>query len=136
MKRCNNCDRTLSEDQFGKNKSKKDGLQTQCKDCRKSTNNNHYQNSEKRREAIRRNAKKFSDKTKRFVDKVKAKGCCKCGEKEKCTLDFHHLKQNKDFEISKNKTRVSISKLKDEIRKCILVCSNCHRKIHAGIIDE
>ena len=29
----------------------------------------------------------------------------------------------------------SFKKLKPEIDKCILVCSNCHREIHAGLIN-
>ena len=29
----------------------------------------------------------------------------------------------------------SLEDLKDETNKCILVCSNCHREIHAGIVN-
>ena len=51
-------------------------------------------------------------------------------------LGFHHLDPNqKDFSIgSKGYTR-SFDKVKKELDKCICVCANCHREIHAGLID-
>lgn len=48
-------------------------------------------------------------------------------------LHFHHLEPNeKDFSISGKS--LSFEKLKSEVDKCILVCSNCHSEIHEGII--
>ena len=136
MKICTRCRQELPFDLFGKNKSKKDGLQTHCKTCRKEINNNHYKNSSKRREAVRRNASLHKIRNTEFLNEVKSQGCCKCGEAELCVLDFHHLGRNKDFDISKKRGSFSIEKLKNELEKCIVVCSNCHRKIHAGVIQE
>ena len=62
-------------------------------------------------------------------------GCCeKCGyDKYIGALDFHHLDpKEKDFSIS-NKLGCSWNKIKKELDKCILVCSNCHREIHKEI---
>jgi len=59
-------------------------------------------------------------------------GCCeRCGY-NKCNwaLDFHHLDpKEKDFSFSQCST-ISWDKLKNEIDKCVMVCSNCHREIH------
>lgn len=58
--------------------------------------------------------------------------CEKCGY-DKCidALEFHHLNPNeKDFGVSCGDTR-SLEKLKSEVDKCIMVCANCHREIHA-----
>ena len=50
-------------------------------------------------------------------------------------LEFHHLDpKQKDFSISQQKLK-NLDELKLECDKCILVCSNCHREIHAGIIQ-
>lgn len=50
-------------------------------------------------------------------------------------LDFHHLDPTKkDFSIGKLKNYSFSDKIKNELDKCILVCSNCHREIHAKII--
>ena len=44
-------------------------------------------------------------------------------------LEFHHKDPNeKDFGISGKSW--SFERLKKEVDKCILVCSNCHQEIH------
>jgi len=49
------------------------------------------------------------------------------------SLEFHHIDPTqKDFTIgSSNK---SFELLKKELDKCIILCANCHREVHAGII--
>jgi hypothetical protein len=48
-------------------------------------------------------------------------------------LQFHHLNSDeKDFTISGKS--LSFEKLKNEVDKCILVCSNCHSEIHDNLI--
>ena len=57
--------------------------------------------------------------------------CCRCGY-NKCAraLEFHHLDASqKDFGVSRNLAK-DMNKLKQEVDKCILVCSNCHAEIH------
>jgi hypothetical protein len=56
--------------------------------------------------------------------------CQECGYK-KCiaALEFHHRDPNeKDFEIS-NGAR-NWDKIKAELDKCDLLCSNCHKEVH------
>ena len=58
-------------------------------------------------------------------------GCCeKCGyNKSISALQFHHLNPDeKDFQIGGSS--YSFEKLKIEVDKCIMVCSNCHIEIH------
>lgn len=60
--------------------------------------------------------------------------CVFCGY-GKCidALEFHHLDpKEKDFGISKNGMTRSWEKTKKEVDKCILICANCHRELHAG----
>jgi len=48
-------------------------------------------------------------------------------------LEFHHLKTNeKDFGISQKGYTRSWVKVKKELDKCVMLCANCHREIHAG----
>lgn len=43
--------------------------------------------------------------------------------------DFHHLNpKEKDFNIALN---LNYEDCLEELKKCILVCSNCHRELHA-----
>lgn len=58
--------------------------------------------------------------------------CCICGY-NKClwALDFHHTDPTqKDFSISSKKMKSEIEK---ELKKCRLVCRNCHSEVHAGV---
>ena len=73
------------------------------------------------------------------IRSVEYKGgeCNLCGYK-KCiqALDFHHINPSeKDFTIS-CKYNLSWDKIKNELDKCILVCSNCHREIHSDIVQN
>ncbi len=70
-------------------------------------------------------------KKKRAIE-YKGGECVKCGYKKYYgALEFHHTDPSKkDFQISTNLSK-AWEKLKKELDKCILVCSNCHREIHA-----
>jgi hypothetical protein len=63
--------------------------------------------------------------------------CTFCGY-SKCNgaLDFHHIDEStKEFSLSVRGLTRSWKKIEEEIDKCLLVCSNCHREIHAGLIE-
>ena len=62
--------------------------------------------------------------------------CSACGEYHpSCCMDYHHLNPNaKEKGVSQMIQANSWQKIEEEISKCVLVCSNCHRKIHEGII--
>ena len=63
-----------------------------------------------------------------------------CGYSEvNQALAFHHLDPSqKEFSISsktKSSGRISWGRIKRELDKCVLLCSNCHAGVHAGAID-
>ena len=58
-------------------------------------------------------------------------GCSVCDEKRAICLDFHHKDpKNKRFSLSDADT-YGIKSIEAEIAKCVLVCANCHRALHA-----
>ena len=64
-------------------------------------------------------------------------GKCEICGYDKCidALEFHHLDPNeKEFGIAGD-TR-SLEKLKNEADKCVLICANCHRELHAKEREE
>lgn len=72
---------------------------------------------------------------KRKIEYIKEHGgCCSvCGYKKNlASLGFHHVDpNNKSFNItSRDFTRRSKVKLEEELKKCIIVCHNCHGEIH------
>lgn len=64
---------------------------------------------------------------KSIIRKEKDKPCRDCGLKfPYCSMDFDH-KGDKKFTISQVSSISSEQKLREEIAKCDVVCSNCHR---------
>jgi hypothetical protein len=68
-------------------------------------------------------------KVRRFLSRVKNHPCVDCGgEFHHAAMDFDHVRGDKDFCISNAmRGQFSMKRLKNELRKCELVCSNCHR---------
>ncbi len=114
--------------------------ETELRICKKHGETEFVKNSENRwrckkcaAEAVQRKREKLKK------DAIKYKGgkCQICGY-NKCdsALEFHHLDPNqKDFGISANGYTRSWDTVKKELNKCIMVCANCHREIHANLID-
>lgn len=62
------------------------------------------------------------------------RGCAGCGYKRSgAALDMHHLR-DKAFTISA-KLHLSLDEIQREVEKCIVLCANCHRELHAGLLD-
>jgi hypothetical protein len=59
-------------------------------------------------------------------------GCCLCGYSScGAALDFHHLDPTtKRFQLGGSYVGLKRVKFYSEMRKCILVCRNCHSEIH------
>lgn len=61
--------------------------------------------------------------------------CILCGYAG-CTraLEFHHLDPGtKQFELGYRGCTRSLASLREEASKCVLLCSNCHAEVEAGI---
>ena len=58
-----------------------------------------------------------------------------CSEKDHVCLDLHHMRDKHD-NVAELVRAASIRKILLELPKCIVVCSNCHRKLHAGVIPS
>lgn len=64
-------------------------------------------------------------------------GSCKiCGFNDYFgALEFHHLDpKEKDIGFSRMSRRFLTNDMIKELDKCILICSNCHRMVHGGIV--
>lgn len=71
-----------------------------------------------------------------FLDLLRKKyggKCQRCGYSAYLgALDFHHIEQeDKDFTIGNRDFR--LAECVNEAKKCVLICTNCHREIHAGL---
>lgn len=111
---------------FGKHGTR--GLDTYCKPCRHERTKQYYHNNKEKMLSQSAAWKKIQkDKINEFKDSC---SCLKCGESRNWLLDFHHTDPTKkDFQISQGE-RFGWMKVKKEIDKCVVLCSNCHRDFH------
>lgn len=113
---------------------------SRCKKCAIRVSSNWYkglsgQKKQEVKDRVNSRSKAIKQEILEKINKIKGKyGCFVCEENEPCCLDFHHLDPStKKFNISVSYRR-STKKFLDELDKCIVLCANCHRKLHAGII--
>lgn len=130
MKICYKCKETKPIDCFSK--KNKNQIQSLCKECNKEyqrnwykiNKDNHIINANKRKKKAREDLKKFID------DLKSTSSCSKCGFSHPATLQFHHVR-DKIMEISNMIFKpYSKKKVIEEIKKCIILCANCHAIHH------
>lgn len=103
-----------------------------CTNCHKDI---HYKNNSSE-------LKGNSEKTKHKYSNILVNGfqrkCSVCGAHfdSDYKYDFHHINPNeKEFNISHGLLKhYNLEKMISEVKKCIMVCGNCHRELHAGLI--
>jgi hypothetical protein len=82
--------------------------------------------------------KKWRTNCKRRIIVAMGGSCCCCGY-NKCdkALALHHLDPSqKDIAFGAIRANPkNWNSIVEELRKCVLVCHNCHSEIHAGIRD-
>ena len=119
-KPCSTCKQIKSNDKFYKRGGdREDSLSSMCKDC-------NLKNKLSRQRNFKQECVDYKG------------GECQCCGYNTCNqaLDFHHIDpKTKKFGIAKARRARLTEEVLEELDKCILVCSNCHREIHAGYID-
>lgn len=80
----------------------------------------------------------FRQRRKMNLIKVAGGKCAICGYDHCVTaLEFHHIDPaQKSYGVAVNGNCHDLEKDLAEIKKCILVCANCHREIHEGLYSE
>jgi hypothetical protein len=163
MKVCNKCKFPKDKEEFCIDRSRPDGLAGRCRQCQSKYDKDRSQTEERKVEEWKRGRRRrgLSDnypedytpfagpprgeQSKRSIRirtlretalERKRDGCIECEETEPVAIDFHHLRDKK-FAINKGIfiTSMTIEELNAEMDKCITICSNCHRKLHAGLIQ-
>jgi len=89
------------------------------------------------RKAEKERILKRKKKIAKWIEEYKANLKCQlCEEKTTICLEFHHLNPSKkDFNLGMAKNwGWGIERVRREIKKCAVLCANCHRKVHAGLI--
>lgn len=153
MNKCQNCDTETSNPRFcsrscsailtGKEHPRRQRTK-KCKFCSSLITSDKtfcskecYTNGRSKRKASKpvgyAKLKNFRTRLKYQCVEYKGGKCFICSY-DKCikALEFHHLDPTqKDFSIST--ISKSFETVKSELDKCVLLCANCHREVHAGL---
>lgn len=134
MKRCCRCKKEKPLLDFSADRSSKDGKQSRCKECCQAYARKQYEQKrdyciEKSTRRVYRIFSENQEKNKQYKSEI---GCKYCPENDPVALDFHHKSGDKEYIISSKMSSLRWEQLLKEIAKCDVVCSNCHRKLHAG----
>lgn len=134
VKRCSGCKEEKDESQFQKNRTTHDGLQDQCKACRKATDRKSYLNRSPERTArvLEQQRKARARNLRLTYEYLLQHPCVDCGEADPVVLEFDHVRGEKRRNIADMiRTGRSWQTVYSEIGKCDVRCANCHRKITA-----
>lgn len=57
--------------------------------------------------------------------------CVQCGQNHPATFDFHHIDSStKEASVNKLIKNRAFKRAMEEVKKCIVLCANCHRIHH------
>lgn len=135
MRECTKCHKSKRLTDFYLKDKSSGRHHTQCKTCykehRKLTYKEHYRKYQVeylKRGKIRR-AKLREEFRTNMLAFLAEKSCVKCGENDIRVLEFDHIHDSqKDFSISQAvRIGKTWSQVSDEIKKCQILCANCHK---------
>lgn len=95
----------------------------------------HYTNNKESYQARKR--KQREERYIWYNEIMSTKSCIKCSESAIECLDWHHTNPStKRQEVPRllHDFR-SLNEVLEEMNKCVILCANCHRKLHAGTIS-
>ena len=133
LKICSKCGKSkdLSEFYIRKKGSRKGKYYERCKQCMKERGRKYYRiNHEKQLKLALVRRAKHRNEVKKLLIKLKNKPCSDCSKiYPYFVMDWdHRSSENKEKEVARMVAGGwSKNKILDEIKKCDLVCTNCHR---------
>jgi len=129
---CRICKIDKVEEDFHYQTKKKDKRKKYCKECAKDYRKKYYEaNREKSIEYSLKSTNEKRTRYRQFIwDYLSENPCIVCGEGDPIVLEFDHRDPSeKDFTVSEMIHKgIGIELIKSEIKKCDILCSNCHKR--------
>ncbi len=161
---CRGCGKWKPKSKYHKRKKYLFGLASWCKECTLEKNQAYYRsNTDKCAVAATKWRNENRERVNRVARETRAKNheqysayqqahrarrtlwfqsvkdplsCVVCGESANFCLDFHHRDSSeKLFGVGPHVSWGTQESILAEIEKCVVLCANCHRKVHAGVIS-
>lgn len=129
---CNKCNTNKPDVEFSYKNSAKGIRCSMCKLCHKEYAKTHYEKNKSEYDArARRNTPIYAARNKQLAaEYLQDKKCITCGESDLVVLDFDHRDETqKSHSVSKMICQgYAWNTILQEIAKCDVLCSNCHRR--------
>ena len=128
-KRCGRCGLVKPLDDFAWRRIHKKQKDNYCRPCRAAYHQEHYSKNKARyiRNAGARTKRLLKERVAWVISYLEEHPCVDCGETDVLVLDFDHLGE-KSFTISTGLRYRNWQSVLAEIKKCEVVCANCHRR--------
>jgi hypothetical protein len=84
-----------------------------------------------KQKVILSNAKHRKNKRVEWQEFKATFACTVCGFSHPAALDFHHIDRTNYKSVNKLAQQGLYKQAKEEIKKCIVLCANCHRIHHS-----
>jgi len=117
---CSECNRLLPISEFDWNGHT--NWKPKCRECEKEWYRQYRVNRGNERKAM-------------TTDLKASVGCLLCGERVPLVLIFHHLDPATKYKNVATILNSKIELINNELAKCVVLCRNCHTKVHAGILE-
>lgn len=130
-KQCTKCGEWKDEEEFNWRWKALGKRHAECRECHKITKGSYYEkNKEKYIAGVMLSKTARREAARQFIyDYLAAHSCVECGESDPVVLEFHHVRGKKREAISMLATAGSSAQvIREEIEKCEVLCSNCHRR--------
>ena len=135
MRTCTVCLKIKPNNEYFYRDKRAEKLHSQCKSCyiekRRKTWKQYYHKhgSKYRQNAVERNRRIKDLLRQQMMNYLSDKSCVQCGVNDIRVLDFDHIDPSKkSFSISQAITNTrSWDVILKEIKKCQILCSNCHK---------
>ena len=133
LKRCKKCDEDKLYKMFAKNKRRRDGHQDHCRACIKVRDTKQYAENKGR---FAEWSKSRRIRVRKLVfEYLLTHPCIECGERDIVVLEFDHRTQTtKKFDVMSATHGHSWKMIEAEIKKCDVVCANCHKRRTAKML--
>lgn len=110
MKRCTKCGEEKPLSEFHRDARTRDGLRCWCKVCAVA-------------DTLRCQGEVIA-----AINGYKSRPCADCGQEYPYyVMDLDHVRGEKEFHFGYGRAARSLKKVLEELEKCDVVCSNCHR---------
>ena len=138
-KKCCRCKLIKPHSEFYKNRRKRDGLQSQCRECKRKIDHDAYHGrTPQLKQQILNGRKRSKKRDRQYVQSYLLEHpCIDCGNRDTRVLEFDHVrgKKYKEIVVMIN-GGYGIKTIDAEIKKCEVRCANCHRIKHKRAAGE